>query len=76
MYNTISLTELLDKYDVNENYIYDLYDRLATQKSLRGLYLPHSDVYYVRNAIHKATGIYLTCPEVQKLMEEEYGWEK
>lgn len=75
MYNR-DITELLDAYSVEENYILDLYERLSEQKSLRGLYLPHSDVYYVRNAIHKATGVFLTCPEVQKLMEEEYGWDR
>lgn len=76
MYNTETVVGLLDDWDVSESYILDLYNRLSEGKTLRGLYLPHSDVYYVRNAIHKATGEWLTCKEVQKLMEEEYGWDK
>lgn len=71
-----TITDLFDTDDPTENYILNLYDRLSAGKGTRGLYLPHSDVYYVRNAIEKATGVRLSCPEVQQLMVEEYGWDK
>lgn len=59
-----------------EDYTQQLYKRLSDGKGTKGLYLPHSDVFYVRNAIHKATGEWLGCKEVQQLMKEEYGWDK
>lgn len=75
--NTMTdIEQLIEDNSTEENYIYDLYNRLASGKGTRGLYLPHSDVYYVRNAIHKKFGILLTCKEVQKMMEEECGWDR
>ena len=69
-----NIEQLISDNDVEENYILDLYKRLASGKGTRGLYLPHSDVYYVRNILHKKFGVWLTCKEVQKMMEEECGW--
>lgn len=57
------------------NYTRDLYDTLRNNKSLRSLYLPHSDVYYTMIAIEKKFGIELSCKQVEALMREA-GWNK
>ena len=57
------------------NYTAELFDHLRNNKSLRSLYLPHSDVYYTMIAIEKGTGVRLDCKEVEKLMRE-MGWDK
>jgi len=57
-----------------EQYVERLYEHLRNGRSLRSFYLPHSDVYYVRLAIHSRFGVWLSHAECQKMMEEETDW--
>jgi hypothetical protein len=47
--------------------------RYMLNDNLRGAKLYHSDVYYVREAMHKRTGWWLPLPDVEKAMRAE-GW--
>jgi hypothetical protein len=60
---------------IETNYTKELYETLRNNKSLRSLYLPHSDVYYTMIAIEKNTGVALSCKQVEALMRE-MGWDK
>ena len=52
---------------------YLLKQKSPTNKTLKYLHIPHSDVFYVRTAIEKATGVRYTLEHVEKSMLLE-GW--
>lgn len=41
--------------------------------ALDNIHIPHSDVYYVRESLHKHTGYYFPLDVVEKAMKAE-GW--
>ena len=74
MYNMYD-KEVLESMGRETDYTAQLFDTLRNNKSLRNLYLPHSDVYYTMIAIEKNTGVKLSCKQVEALMRE-MGWNK
>jgi hypothetical protein len=52
-----------------------VYDCLVTGVPLDTLHIPHSDVYYVRAALYKHTGVEFSLAEVEDAMIAE-GWYK
>tara|TARA_R100000005_G_C4933427_1_gene161290 strand:+ start:444 stop:635 length:192 start_codon:yes stop_codon:yes gene_type:complete len=55
-----------------EDVLVEFYEALKN-KTLKYLHIPHSDVFYVRIAIEKATGVRYTLEHVEKSMLLE-GW--
>ena len=61
------------KYYTSENVIEEFYKALADEDEgrLRRVHIPHSSVFYVREAIHQRTGIKYTLNHVERAMYEE-----
>ena len=55
-----------------EDVLVEFYEALKN-KTLKYLHIPHRDVFYVRTAIEKATGVRYTLEHVEKSMLLE-GW--
>lgn len=49
--------------------------RYMLNDNLRGAKLFHSDIYYIREALHKRTGYYFSLTEVERAAKLE-GWEQ
>lgn len=58
-----------------ENYLNDFYHYVATdnEAALKAMDIPHSAIFYCREAIYQKTGIKLSLQETEKYLEEEYG---
>lgn len=58
------------KLYASENVIEEFYDAIADNNSRRLLkvHIPKSDVFYVRTAIHEATGVEYTLDHVERAM--------
>lgn len=65
------------KYYNSENVIEEFYKALASEDENRLLrvHIPHSDVFYVRQAIFSRYGEWYTLEHVERAMKEE-GWLK
>lgn len=61
------------KYYTSENVIEEFYKALADEDEgrLRRVHIPHSSVFYVREAIFQRTGIKYTLDHVERAMYEE-----
>ena len=61
------------KYYTSENVLEEFYKALADQDEgrLRRVHIPHSSVFYVREAIYKNTGVRYTLNHVERAMYEE-----
>jgi hypothetical protein len=61
------------KYYTSENVLEEFYKALADQDEgrLRRVHIPHSSVFYVREAIHQKTGVKYTLNHVERAMYEE-----
>ena len=58
------------KLYASDNVIEEFYDALASNDSrrLNLVHIPKSDVFYVRTAIHEATGVQYTLDHVERAM--------
>lgn len=61
------------KYYTSENVLEEFYKALANEDEgrLRRVHIPHSSVFYVREAIHLRTGVKYTLQHVERAMYEE-----
>ena len=61
------------KYYTSENVLEEFYKALADQDEgrLRRVHIPHSSVFYVREAIYQKTGVKYTLNHVERAMYEE-----
>jgi hypothetical protein len=61
------------KYYTSENVLEEFYKALADQDEgrLRRVHIPHSSVFYVREAIYQKTGVRYTLNHVERAMYEE-----
>jgi hypothetical protein len=61
------------KYYTSENVLEEFYKALADQDEgrLRRVHIPHSSVFYVREAIYQNTGVRYTLNHVERAMYEE-----
>ena len=61
------------KYYTSENVLEEFYKALADQDEgrLRRVHIPHSSVFYVREAIYQNTGVRYTLDHVERAMYEE-----
>lgn len=61
------------KYYISDNVLEEFYKALADEDEgrLRRVHIPHSSVFYVREAILQRTGIKYTLHEVERAMYEE-----
>jgi hypothetical protein len=61
------------KYYRSENVIEEFYKALASEDEgrLRRVHIPHSSVFYVREALFQRTGIKYTLDHVERAMYEE-----
>ena len=61
------------KYYTSENVLEEFYKALANEDEgrLRRVHIPHSSVFYVREAILQRTGIKYTLQHVERAMYEE-----
>ena len=61
------------KYYTSENVLEEFYKALANEDEgrLRRVHIPHSSVFYVREAILQRTGVKYTLQHVEKAMYEE-----
>jgi hypothetical protein len=61
------------KYYTSENVLEEFYKALADQDEgrLRRVHIPHSSVFYVREAIYQNTGVKYTLNHVERAMYEE-----
>jgi hypothetical protein len=61
------------KYYTSENVLEEFYKALADQDEgrLRRVHIPHSSVFYVREAIYQKTGVRYTLDHVERAMYEE-----
>ena len=61
------------KYYTSENVLEEFYKALASEDEgrLRRVHIPHSSVFYVREALYQRTGIKYTLQEVERAMYEE-----
>ena len=61
------------KYYTSENVLEEFYKALADQDEgrLRRVHIPHSSVFYVREAILQKTGVKYTLEHVERAMYEE-----
>jgi len=61
------------KYYTSENVLEEFYKALANEDEgrLRRVHIPHSSVFYVREAILQKTGVKYTLQHVEKAMYEE-----
>jgi hypothetical protein len=61
------------KYYESENVLEEFYRALAAEDEgrLRRVHIPHSSVFYVREAIYQRTGIKYTLHEIERAMYEE-----
>jgi hypothetical protein len=57
----------------SENVLEDFY-RHVLDNNLENLHIPHSDVFYVRNAIEMRYGKHFSLEEVERAMKLE-GWQ-
>jgi hypothetical protein len=58
------------KLYASDNVIEEFYDAIADNNSrrLQKVHIPKSDVFYVRTAIHEATGVKYTLDHVERAM--------
>jgi hypothetical protein len=58
------------KYFADEDVLGQFYKALAAgdEKVLQRVHIPRSDVFYVREAIHQATGVRYTLDRVERAM--------
>ena len=58
------------KYYTSENVLEEFYKALADQDEgrLRRVHIPHSSVFYVREAIYQKTGVRYTLDHVERAM--------
>ena len=61
------------KYYTSENVLEEFYKALASEDEgrLRRVHIPHSSVFFVREAIHQRTGVKYTLQHVERAMYEE-----
>jgi hypothetical protein len=61
------------KYYTSENVLEEFYKALANEDEgrLRRVHIPHSSVFYVREAILQNTGVQYTLQHVERAMYEE-----
>lgn len=61
------------KYYTSENVLEEFYKALADEDEgrLRRVHIPHSSVFYVREAIYQRTGVKYTLNHVERAMYEE-----
>lgn len=61
------------KYYTSENVLEEFYKALADQDEgrLRRVHIPHSSVFYVREAIYQNTGVRYTLNHVERAMYQE-----
>lgn len=61
------------KYYTSEDVLEEFYKALADEDEgrLRRVHIPHSSVFYVREAIHQRTGVKYTLQHVERAMYEE-----
>jgi hypothetical protein len=61
------------KYYTSENVLEEFYKALADQDEgrLRRVHIPHSSVFYVREAILQKTGVKYTLEHIERAMYEE-----
>lgn len=61
------------KYYISDNVLEEFYKALADEDEgrLRRVHIPHSSVFYVREAIYQRTGIRYTLDHVERAMYEE-----
>lgn len=61
------------KYYTSENVLEEFYRALASEDEgkLRRVHIPHSSVFYVREAIFQRTGEWYTLHHVESAMYEE-----
>jgi len=61
------------QYYTSDNVLEEFYRALANgdEARLRRVHIPHSSVFYVREAIHQATGVKYTLDHVERAMYEE-----
>lgn len=61
------------KYYTSENVLEEFYKALANEDEgrLRRVHIPHSSVFYVREAILQGTGVKYTLQHVERAMYEE-----
>ena len=61
------------KYYTSENVLEEFYKALANEDEgrLRRVHIPHSSVFFVREAIYQRTGVKYTLQHVERAMYEE-----
>lgn len=61
------------KYYTSENVLEEFYKALADEDEgrLRRVHIPHSSVFFVREAIYQRTGVKYTLNHVERAMYEE-----
>jgi hypothetical protein len=61
------------KYFASDNVLEEFYKALANEDEgrLRRVHIPHSSVFYVREAIYQRTGVKYTLQHVERAMYEE-----
>jgi len=61
------------KYYTSENVLEEFYKALADEDEgrLRRVHIPHSSVFFVREAIYQKTGVKYTLNHVERAMYEE-----
>jgi len=61
------------RYYTSENVLEEFYKALANEDEgrLRRVHIPHSSVFYVREAILQRTGVEYTLQHVERAMYEE-----
>lgn len=67
---------LQDNYRTREQFLEKIYELLKKRRSIDSVHIPHSDVFYVREALENANpGIFFELNDVEDCMKET-GWNK
>lgn len=56
------------KYYASENVLEEFYKNLISEDDKKRVHLPHSSVFYVREAIYGRTGIWYSLDRVERAM--------
>lgn len=56
------------KYYASENVLEEFYKNLVDEDDKNRVHLPHSSVFYVREAIYCRTGIWYTLDRIERAM--------
>jgi len=60
-------------YPTQEGLLEQVYDFLENNRSLEGLYVPHSDVFFVRTALEVRFGVDISLEQAEEYMRLA-GW--